>query len=246
MMGYDARRMKRALLVLVLALPIYADGFVRIAVAREASRDTIVRDRDCASAEPPALFGCGLFAEGDFGKTTAWEIGVGMAAARTRADLSLARRGFELDANANFTGVAGEQPVVADIVATSLMVNVAMDLAPYDWRVKPFVTIGGGASRIDAEDVTYRFPALGENAVTITQGGTFTSPAWTAGVGVSLDVTSRLAVDLIARYSDLGDLRTDAGSARIIRPNRELTIDIAGTRAELETVGAAIALRYRL
>lgn len=236
--------MKRALLLLVLALPAYADGFVRIAVGRDQSRDTVVRDRDCASAEPPALFGCGLFAEGDFGESTAWEIGAGVAGARTRADLSLARRGLALDANANFTGVAGDQPVVADVVATSLMVNVAMDLAPYDWRVKPFVTIGGGASRIDAGDVTYRFPALGENAVTITQGGTFTSPAWSAGVGISFEVTSRLAVDLVARYSDLGDLRTDAGSARIVRPNRELTIDIAGTRAELETIGVSIGLRF--
>lgn len=246
MIRYHARRMKRALLLLLLAVPLHADPFFRIAAGREQSQDTTVRDRDCTASAPPALFGCGFFAEGDLGASTTWEVGAGLRmSSRTRVDLSLGRRGFSLDANANFTGVEGAQPVEAGVVATSLMLNAALDIAPRRWRVRPFLTAGAGAARIDTEDVIYRFPALGPNAATITRGGTFTSPAWSAGAGLTVDLTPKLAVDLLLRYTDLGDLRTDAAPARIVRPTREVTIDIAGTRANLETAGATIALRYR-
>ncbi|HEY0141216.1 MAG TPA: outer membrane beta-barrel protein [Thermoanaerobaculia bacterium] len=237
--------MKRALLVLLFALPLHADGFLRLAVGREQSRDTTLRDRDCTATAPPALFGCGFFAEGDFGKTTTWELGAGLEmSSRTRVDVSLARRGLTLDANANFTGVEGAQPVEADLTATSVMLNAALEVGPRGWRIQPFLTAGAGAARIDVDDVVYRFPGIGENAMTITQGGTFTSPAWSAGAGVTVDVTPKLAVDFAIRYSDLGDLRSDAGAARIVRPAREVTIDVAGTRANLETIGASIALRF--
>ena len=52
-------------------------------------------------------------------------------------------------------------------------------------------------------------------------------------------------MELALRRTDLGELRTGAGAATIVRPSRTFTLDIAGTRADLETTGVVLALRHR-
>lgn len=229
--------------------------YVRLAVGHERSDDTVVRDVDCASVQPPALFGCvagsdglSIGARGDFGETTVWQAGAGFALTpRSRVELTYARRsGLELDAEADFLGVAGRQPVSADAQSSSLMAGFAYDLAEPSLRVRPFVAAGAGMARNEIGRVTYAFPSLGSEAVTIVAGGRDTSFAWSAATGIVVDVTDSLALDVAVRYSDLGDLTTDAGEATIIRPNRTLTLDIAGTRASLVTIGVELGLRWSL
>jgi opacity protein-like surface antigen len=125
------------------------------------------------------------------------------------------------------------------------LVVLCYELGPPSWRARPFIAAGAGASRNEIEEVTYAFPGIGREAVTITRGGSHTDFAWTASAGLAIPVGERLAVDLAIRYSDLGEVRTDDGEATIVRPNRTFSLDIAGTRADLETLGAGVSVRYR-
>jgi opacity protein-like surface antigen len=252
------RRMKRVLpLLLVLALAptaVAGEVYLRGGVGFERTEATTLRDRDCTSTQPPALFGCGdgidgrpLGARGDFGDSPAWELAIGThLGTRTRAELAFTARPLDLDAEADFVGVSGEQPVTADGQAYSLLASGYLDLGPETWRVRPFVTAGAGIARISVDDVTYGFPGIAPNAVTITRGGSHDGLAWTVGAGTSVRLTPRLDLDLTLRYTDLGELRTAAGAATIVRPTRTFTIDIDGTRADVRSIGAVVSLRYRL
>lgn len=235
----------RLLLVLFATVQAIAAPalYVRAGAGHERSRDAAVRDRDCAATAPPALFGCGLEARGDFGRAPVFEAAAGFGS-RARLELAFAHRSLELDANANFTGVSGEQPVRAGLRSTSAMINGALELAPRSWRLRPFVAAGAGAARNATDHVVYAFPAIGENAVTITPRGSHTNFAWNAGLGATFDLTPSLALDLALRHTDLGEMRSPRGIATIIRPTRTLEIEIDETRADVATRGITLSLRW--
>ncbi|HEX2834813.1 MAG TPA: outer membrane beta-barrel protein [Thermoanaerobaculia bacterium] len=227
----------------VLSLPAFAATLtLRGGVAVEQSGDTTVADRDCTSTAPPALFGCGIDARGDLGSVHAFDLAVGTSSPRARIELAFTHRDLALAASANFTGVRGPQPVRADGTSRALMVNGYWSCPHGD--LQPFVFAGAGLARNELEAVTYGFPSIGANAVTITRGGASQGFAWNAGAGVSLRMSESLFVDVALRYTDLGDFETDAGPAQIIRPTRTLLLDIDGTRATAETAGVAITLRW--
>lgn len=232
------------------APPLYLRG----GVGYEQSGDTAFRDLDCASTDPPALFGCAngidgrpIGARGDFGESVAVEVAVGMeVGARARVELALVSRpGLELDAEASFLGVTSDQPVHAEAESLAALVNVAVDLGRPGWRLQPFVTAGLGAARNEIDDVTYEFPALGLDAATVVQGGEHTGFAWTAGAGLDWRLSEALSLDLTGRYTDLGEVRTDSGLAQIRRSANTFDLDIAGTEADLDTAGVTVSLRYR-
>lgn len=239
------------LLVLALLFPIVSAAsprpFLRGAIGVERSADTILRDADCSATQPPALFGCGLDARGDLGSAPVFEVGVGAELSpRSRAEVTLSHRDFELDASSAFTGVAGEQPVRADVRSTTALLNGSFDVAPSRWRVRPFVTAGIGIARHTTGEVTYAFPGLDVNAVTITEGGTHTAFAWNTGLGASIELSKRLALEVTVRHAHLGELRTRAGAATIVRPARRLVINVDATRADVVTTGVIASLRWRL
>lgn len=239
--------------LLLSSAPLFAQSYVRAGFGVERSADATLRDVDCASTEPPALFGCGngpdglrFGARGDAGSSAAVEIAVGRKSGRGRAELVLTTRpGFEIDAEANFTGVTGPQPVRADLRATSAMLAFEYDVAPEGWHVRPFVTAGAGASRNELGAIAFAFPGIAPDAVTILRGGAETGFAWRAGLGVALLVSQGLTLDIAAHYNDLGAIRTEHGAARIVRPNRELELDIAAIESELETTGVTVSVRQR-
>jgi opacity protein-like surface antigen len=229
--------------------------YVRFGTGFEWSDDTVVRDRDCGSTQPPALFGCvagndgrPIGARGDFGRSAVWELGAGVElTSRLRAELAVAQRdGFELEAEANFVGVQGAQPVRAEAGSRSAMIAIAYDLAPVTLRVRPVVSAGAGIARNEMGRATYSFPGIAPDAVTILAGGSDTALAWMASTGVAIDLSHALTLDIALRYANFGEITTEHGEATIIRPNRTLTLDIAGVRAPLETLGVAMALRWRL
>jgi len=235
----------RWLALLFLSSQLFAAPplYVRAGAGLERTSDTVLRDRDCGSTQPPAFFGCGLDARGDFGQVPAFEVAIG-AGTRTRVELALAHRQLDLDATSNFTGVPGEQHVRADGRSISAMLSGAVDLAPGTWRLRPFITAGAGVARNSTSDIVYSFPGIGPEAVTITRGGTHTAFAWKAGVGAAFTLSDTLALDLTFRHSDLGTLRSPRGTATIIRPNRTLELDIDETRAEIEMRGIMLSLRW--
>jgi opacity protein-like surface antigen len=230
-----------------------AQTYVRGGVASERARDVTLRDVDCGSVQPPALFGCGSGADrlpfgarGDLRQGMAFEVALGRERGRARGEVTLAARShFDLDAQANFTGVTGEQAVSARVRSLALVIGGAVDLAPPTWRVRPFVTAGAGIARNEIGSITFAFPGIGANAVTITRGGAATGFTWTAGVGVTAQIARDLFVDLTARHTDLGAVRGDQGEALIVRPTRSLELDIAATKMEWHTRGMSLSLRRR-
>lgn len=232
-----------------------ADGYLRLGGGVEQSAKTRVRDRDCASTQPPALFGCGqgadsraLGAYGDFGRSSIAELAGGVTLrGGTRLELALASRGgLDLDAQANFVGVAGPQPVRAKVRSLSTFAIVAHDFGSEAWLVRPSLQAGAGAARNRLGDSRYEFPALSPDAVTIMPGGTRTNFAWMAGAGAAIALSPAVTVDVTLRYSDLGEVRGDTGPATIIRPTRTLTLNIDGTRAPLRTRALVVSIRYRM
>lgn len=239
----------------LLATPAGAgDAYVRVGAAYEESDDATVLDVDCASTSPPALFGCvddaedrPLAARGDFGSGVAWEVAGGIEIGRrARFELSLADRSFlDLDAEANFTGVSGEQPVRSDGRSRAALLGFAVDLGDPAWRWRPFVAIGAGVAWNETGAITYGFPGIDPAAVTVVRGGRHSDFAWSASLGVSFRWTESTFVELAVRYADLGELRTDDGAATIVRPSRTFELDIAGTRADLSTSGVFVSVRHR-
>jgi opacity protein-like surface antigen len=247
--------MKRSFLFILIALSFSsaAQPYVRGGIAVEGSQDITLLDVDCSSTQPPALFGCGsgadglpFAARGDLQHGLAFELAFGHERGRVRGEVALAARShFDLDAHANFTGVTGEQPVSARVRSTALMLNGAVDLAPATWRVRPFITAGAGVAHNEMGSVTFAFPGIGANAVTVTQGGGATGFMWTAGIGLTGQLCPGLFLDLTARHTDLGAVRGDEGEARIVRPTRNLRLDIAAIEMEWETRGVSVSLRRR-
>jgi opacity protein-like surface antigen len=235
----------RRLVLLFLSSPLLAAPpvYLRAGAGLERSRETVLRDRDCGSTQPPALFGCGFDARGDFGQGSAFELAIG-AGTRTRVELALAHRALELDATSNFTGVPGEQHVRSEGRSISAMLSGAVDLAPRAWRLRPFITAGAGVARNSTGAIVYSFPGIAPEAVTITRGGTHTELAWSAGGGAAFTLTDALAVELTFRHADLGTLRSPRGTATIVRPNRTLELEIGETGAEIETRGIMLSLRW--
>jgi opacity protein-like surface antigen len=230
------------LLALFAATPAFAASpFFRLGAGLERGGDTIVRDRDCTSTAPPALFGCGIDARGDLGRTMSWNAGAGYAFNDTRIELALTHRpDLELDAQANFLGVTADQPVDARVRSTSAMLQASRQ---FGWF---FVDAGVGIARNTIGETRYAFPSIAADAVTITRGGTHDAFAWSAGAGVSFPLSERLALDVEVRHSRLGEVRGDAGLATIIRPTRTLELEIDATRAELDTTGVFASLRWRM
>jgi opacity protein-like surface antigen len=242
---------KRFLVLLVLLLvgteAFAAEPYVRFGLARESSGNAIVVDRDCASTEPPALFGCGVGARGEFGDATGFELAAGAEGARARVELAVTeRRGLRLRANANFTDAGDEQPVRADASSRAAMLIASIDVAPDTWLIRPFVSIGAGMARNELGTTTYDFPGLSSGALTIVPGGTNDAFAFTAAAGASVQVATGLYVDLAARYNDLGEFRSEAGESLIVRADRTLRIPIDATRADLRTSGISLSIRWRL
>jgi opacity protein-like surface antigen len=235
-----------------IAIPAWsASIYVRGGVAIEQSGNTTVTDRDCTNTNPPALFGCGtgvdgrtLGARGDSGSVHAFDVAIGtLLGDHARMELALTNRDLDLQAHANFTGVNGPQPVRAEGTSRALLLNGVWAFSERS-DVQPFVFAGAGVARNELDDVRYSFPSIAPSAVTITRGGSATGMAWNAGAGVSMRMSRSLFVDVAIRYSDLGDVETDAGEATIIRPTRTLVLDIDGTHADAKTLGVAITLRW--
>jgi opacity protein-like surface antigen len=241
------------IIVFLCSFSIAAQPYARAGIGVETAGDATLLDRDCASTNPPALFGCGagpdgapFSARGKVDSGAAFELALGHERGRTRAEVLLtSRSGFELDAQSNFTGVVGNQPVSAGLRSLSLMLAGVVDLAPERWCIRPFVTAGAGVARNEMGRVLFTFPGIGPNAVTVTRGGSATGFAWTAGAGVTIALTNGLSIDVTARHTDLGEIHGDAGEATIVRPTRTLRLDIAATEMEWQTRGLSVLVRQR-
>lgn len=237
--------------------------YLRGLVGHDWSFDANFEDAACSSTSPAALFGCGegedgdtLGAYGDFGSSPLFEVAAGVEVTdylRIEAAYDY-RPSLAFDGNANFLRSGGEQPVSGDVTQWGVMGFAYLEplaalgiAAP----LKPFVGLGAGFSQNEISQMRYEFPDLRQPARSETQGGTTTDFAWAATAGVGYDVTDHLTLELAWRYSDLGEVETDAGtlhnerySTRQQRPIR-FDIPIAETKANLTTQGVSVSARWR-
>jgi opacity protein-like surface antigen len=79
--------------------------------------------------------------------------------------------------------------------------------------------------------------------VTVTRGGRTTGLALTGAVGVATRLRDRLALDIAVRYVDLGRVRGDRGEATIVRPTRELRLEVEATEMRWRTQEVSAVLR---
>jgi opacity protein-like surface antigen len=233
-------------------LPAQAEPYLRLGVGGGGSVPATFRDSDCQLVQPPALFGCGtgrngepLGAAGAFGSGVVLDAGLGVRLNRwLRAEgLFSYRPAYEYNGQANFLQSAPPQPVYANLSSIAAFGVAYLDL-PHISSVQPFIGAGVGAARNRISAVTYGFPALAPDATTTMPGGTTTGLAWLLTAGVAIPLNDQLSLDLAYRYTDLGTVQTDTGSATIVRPSGTRSLEIAGTQSALQTHGAMLTLRY--
>ena len=232
------------------------DVYLRAGMGLDRPSETMFADRDCSSASPAALYGCGrggdgarLRSVGGFGTVPALELGLGYAAAPALRLEVLAeyRPRLAFEGRANFLEPRRQQSVAAELSSLSAMLAAYVDLPglglPRLGPLAPFVGAGVGAARTRIGETRMTFP----RTTTIVPGASRAGFAWmlTAGVAVTLD--ERMTLDLAWRYTDLGEVRTGRGAGRVVwrDGSREpLPLDLAATRARLASHGLRVSLRY--
>lgn len=213
-------------------------------------------DADSTAKNPPALFGTGpgrdgrpIGAYGDFGRFPSVEVAVGMRILPwLRSELAVAHRpDMHYRGQANFRGVPSDQPVSARVDSLSGMANCFLDIAPMfgfsKGSFQPYMGGGVGVVHNRLSEMTYGFPGNpGRHKITITPSGTKTDMAFMAAVGTGIALSDRILLDISYRYTDLGQVHTDAGKAYL--NNIPAGIDIAETWAPLRTHGFFAGVRY--
>ena len=227
--------------------------YLRLGAGLQWPEPSALKDQRCSSTSPPALFGCGsgddgrsLGAYGGFDQAPVVDAAIGYrwtSWLRTEALLHWSPQ-LNVSAQSNFLGAGSNQPVSASGNGLAGFGVLYVD-GPSLATVRPFIGAGLGAARTSLSDVTYRFPAISSDAVTVTSGGRSTSFAYLLTAGVSIPVSERLDLDLAYRWTDLGTVKTNAGSAKLVRPAGRSKLAIAGTEIDLQTQAAVASLRFR-
>ena len=238
---------------LVLASPGAQEPgpYVRLGAGVQWPETSALKDQRCSSTSPPALFGCeqgddgrSLGAYGGFDQAPVVDAAVGYRWTpwlRTEALLNWSPQ-LNVSAQSNFLGAGSNQPVSSSGNGLAGFGVLYVD-GPSLATVRPFIGAGLGAARTSLADVTYRFPAISSDAVTVTSGGSSTSFAYLLTAGVSIPVSERLDLDLAYRWTDLGTVKTNAGSAKIVRPAGRSNLKIAGTQIDLKSQAVLASLR---
>ena len=227
--------------------------YLRLGAGVQWPETSALKDQRCSSTSPPALFGCGsgddgrsLGAYGGFDQAPVVDAAIGYrwtSWLRTEALLHWSPQ-LNVSAQSNFLGAGSNQPVSASGNGLAGFGVLYVD-GPSLATVRPFIGAGLGAARTSLSDVTYRFPAISSDAVTVTSGGRSTSFAYLLTAGVSIPVSERLDLDLAYRWTDLGTVKTNAGSAKLVRPAGRSKLAIAGTEIDLQTQAVVASLRFR-
>ena len=212
-------------------------------------------DEDSAATNPPAYFGTGpgsdgrrIGAYGDFGRFPGLEAAVGRQLLPwLRAEFSITYRpDMQYRAQANFRGVPGEQPVSARADSLSGTANLFLDVAGLPGvrlgRFQPYLGGGLGIAHNWLGEMTYEFPGLAVHKVTVTPSGEKTDVAFLLTIGTGIVLTERVTLDVAYRYTDLGRVTTDPGTAYL--NNVPAGIEIARTWAPLRSQGLFAGIRY--
>ena len=253
------------LLIAPVTLAAESDLYLRVASGINYSADTTIRDVNSEAVDPPALFGSDqTTANGDFDDSAVYELALGyQVLPNVRAELVYADApGFEFRGNARFFGVGDQQPTSAKAEASSLFIAAyydfpALQLGAGSIRaVRPYIGAGLGRSETEIDRVLYQFPqrdigANGELPFSLSPGGESDGSSFFLTLGLGVELTESLLLDLSYKYTDYGDVETDSGPLRVVRYDDagqivlDIDVQIAPTVAELKGNAALIGLRWR-
>lgn len=209
--------------------PADQPGFYgRLGVGVDWPEGNRYRDANCASTEPPALFGC---VDGDDGRPLG---APGEFDATPVLDAALLswRANMDFSGQSNFLGAGANQPVNGSVSS----------LAGFGVAYVDLPRIGQARNRMGS--MTYGFPSLSATATTTTPGGSRTDLAYLLTAGFSVPLGERFDLDLAYRYTDLGQVQTASGQATVVRASGTRSIAIGGTKADLRSHGVMLSLRY--
>ncbi len=225
----------------------------RLGIGIDWPESSRYRDNNCASTDPPALFGCvngddgrRLGAYGDFGETAVLDAALGYRVnSWLRAEALFSwRPDMDFIGQSNFLGAGANQPVSTSVSSVAGFGVVYADLPRIGGSVRPFLGAGLGVAHNRIRPMSYRFPGLSATASTTTPGGSSSELAYLLTAGFSVPLGDRLDLDLAYRYTDLGQVQTDSGQAAVVRAGGSRSIAIGGTRADLRSHGLMLSLRY--
>lgn len=222
------------------------------------SEDSRFLDQSPTSEAPPALFGDALGADGrviaargDFENSFLVEFEIGWQFDWFHSGVNIAYRpDFEFSGDANFVNVPlDQQPVKADMTSLTTMITFVADLdrmSPvFQWGpICPFVGAAAGLGHNRIDKMTYRFPSISDDSVTITPDGDWTGFVYAFTAGFEYPVNQSLSVELAYRYCDGGEIETDTGSAHIVRPENTMDLTIGSTEADVSWHEASLNLVY--
>jgi len=92
-----------------------------------------------------------------------------------------------------------------DVDNVTGLVNLYWDIWHFGW-FSPYLMAGGGFAYNDLKDIKLK---QGGNIVARIDGDTTFDFAWTAGGGLSFDISQTMTLDLGYRYLDAGEVRSD-------------------------------------
>ena len=237
----------------LLARPADKPGaYVRLGVGNDWPQSSSFSDQNCSSQQPPALFGCGqgnnsqpLGSSGNFDPSPVADVALGYRInswMRTEALLSW-RQDMDFSGHSNFVTAGPNQPVSGSVSSLAGFGVAYVDL-PKMGTIRPFLGAGLGVARNRMGAMTYTFPALGASASTTTPGGTSSDLAYLLTAGISVPLGTRVDLDLAYRFTSLGEVQTASGQAEVVRTAGTRSIAIGGTKADLQTHGVMLSLRY--
>ncbi len=266
---FNCMRFTISTIMIVLLLPVFilpaasasaADPcfFWRVGMGLAISEDTAFHDKNSASTDPPALFGDAvgedgrsIGARGDLGESFMMEGGVRWQSDWFHSEVIIGwRPGLEFSGDANFLNVPlNQQPVDGDVTSLTAMISWIADLeriSPvFQWGpVSPFVGVSAGVGYNRIDRMTYRFPTIADDAVTITPDGDWSGFVYGVTGGLEYMLSKNTSIELAYRYCDAGKIETDTGSAHIVRPGNTLDLTIAPTEADLSLHEILLSVVY--
>ncbi len=231
-------------------------------------RSQATRFVDGADAGDAALYGSRhRFDAGDLGDDLQFLLAVGARLPyRLRAQLEFGlARGLDWRGNTNYRASGGRQPSEATLDTRHFLLAGFHDFPGWEIApgrpMRPFLGAGLGVTGYRLGGYAQRFPEPddpqgslrrgpgGQVPFTALPGGSGRNFTWRLTAGIAIPVGARSHLDLSYRYTDAGEIRTDAGDIAIVRyreegARREIPVCINETTADYRTHALLAALRF--
>ena len=183
---------------------------------------------------------------------------------RVQLEAGLARA-LDYGGNTNYRNAGKRQPSEAELDAWQLLIAGLHDFPGWEvvpgYAALPFVGAGAGVTGYRLSGYVQRFPDpdnpngylrrghSGEVPFTTIPGGGGRNFTWLLTAGIAIPVREGIHLDLSYRYTDAGEIRTEAGDIAVVRyrddgSRREILVPINETSAEFRAHSLLVTLRF--